>query len=333
MSEEADPKLMSDNVETERRRAANKVASELNADILLYNGPIHRPVDIFMHQRCRHRKNRAANVALLLITEGGDADAAYRMSRSLQDSYEKFICIIPGYCKSAGTLIAIGAHELVFSGLGELGPLDVQMSKRDELLEMQSGQTVITALSTLQEKAFGAFEQFFLDMQVKSGGRMTLKTATDLAAKLTIGLFSPVYSQIDPMHVGETGRALSIAQQYGYRLNDVAKNLKSSALEMLITGYSNHGFVIDQREAMELFHHVRSTSSAELVLIDALGDMGYRPTPGARRLEFLSDERKTHDDTKPRKKPEESGPRKTAETARRSVKANGRDTGGLSRQM
>ena len=84
MNEETDPKLMSEGLEAERRKAANRVAGDLNADILLYNGPIHRPVDIFMHQRCRLRKKRAENVALLLITEGGDADAAYRMSRVLR---------------------------------------------------------------------------------------------------------------------------------------------------------------------------------------------------------------------------------------------------------
>lgn len=134
------------------------------------------------------------------------------------------------------------------------------------------------------------------------------------------------------MHVGETGRALSIAQQYGYRLNEVAKNLKPNALEMLITGYSNHGFVIDQREAMELFHHVRSASAAEIVLIDTLGEIGYRPNAGARKLEFLSDERENDDDSKPRKIPAAGGPGKTSKTARRGVKANGSDTRGLSRQ-
>ncbi len=92
----------------------------------------------------------------MLVTEGGDPDAAYRMSRSLQEHYERFFCVVVGWCKSAGTLITIGAHELILVQQ-ELGPLDVQMSKRDDLMEMQSGQTVVAALSSLQEKAFGAF--------------------------------------------------------------------------------------------------------------------------------------------------------------------------------
>lgn len=277
----------SDEVE-HRKRAIDAVASALDVDVLLYNGPILRPVDIKMHTACRQRDKRK-NVLLVLVTEGGDPDAAYRISRCLQEHYEKFTCIVPGWCKSAGTLIAIGAHELVFTGAGELGPLDVQMSKRDDLIEMQSGQTVVAALSSLQEKAFSAFQQFFLEMQVNSGGRITLRTAADLAATLTIGLLSPLYRQIDPMQVGEAGRASSIAQQYGMRLDESAKNLKTDALNFLISGYSNHGFVIDMKEATKLFHRVRPANQLENDFIELLGDWGLKPMASVPRIEFLSD--------------------------------------------
>lgn len=152
---------------------------------------------------------------VLLITEGGDPDAAYRIARVFQNDYERAIYLISGYCKSAGTLAAIGAHEIVFGPHGELGPRDVQMSKRDDLNEMQSGQTVMAALETLQQKAFMAFEQYFVDVQEHSFGRISTKTAVELSAKLAAGLFSPIYQQIDPMHVEEAGRASSIALRTG----------------------------------------------------------------------------------------------------------------------
>jgi membrane-bound ClpP family serine protease len=133
----------------QRKSAANLVGQSLGADVLLYNGPIMRPIDMAFHSVCRTREHKAKNVVLLLITEGGDPDAAYRMSRGLQEHYERFSCLVPGWCKSAGTLIAVGAHDLIFTGTGELGPLDVQMSKRDDLIEMQSGQTVVAALTRI----------------------------------------------------------------------------------------------------------------------------------------------------------------------------------------
>jgi hypothetical protein len=230
---------------------------------------------------------------------------------------------------------------LILTGFGELGPLDVQMSKRDDLMEMQSGQTVVAALSSLQEKAFGAFQQFFLELQVNSSGRITLRTAADLAAALTIGLLSPVYSQIDPMHVGEAGRASSIAQQYGQRLNETARNLKPDALEFLIGGYSNHGFVIDRREATKLFVRVRGASQIENELVESLGDLGYKPISGANpKIDFLSDNtRQTkaqpYKKDNPNEKPNSTHPspagktRKAPATARRSSPANGGDSRGL----
>ncbi len=47
-----------------------------------------------------------------MVTEGGDADPAYRIARCLQDHYDRFSLFVSGYCKSAGTLVALGAHEL-----------------------------------------------------------------------------------------------------------------------------------------------------------------------------------------------------------------------------
>ena len=152
------------------------------------------------------------------MTFGGDPDAAYRIARCFQKNYKRFSLYAPFHCKSAGTLIATGAHQLVMSDLAELGPLDVQMPKKDELLEQQSGLTVVDTLNSLQEKALSLFEQFFLSIQARSEGAIALRTAADIATKMTTGLFESLYSQVDPIHVGEAGRAMRIAGYYGNRL-------------------------------------------------------------------------------------------------------------------
>ena len=135
------------------RRAANTVAEAADSDVLLLNGPMARPLDVRVIDLCALRRRRP-HVLLVLVTEGGDADPAYRIARCLQDHYDRFSVFVSGYCKNAGTLGALGAHELVIADCGELGPLDVQMSKEDELGATRSGLTVLSALSTLQMKAF-----------------------------------------------------------------------------------------------------------------------------------------------------------------------------------
>lgn len=251
-------------------QAADLVADDLDADVIHFIGPVERHADRWLIDACIARRRRK-NALFVLVTLGGDADAAYRIARCLQDKYEKFTLYVPGICKSAGTLIAIAAHELVLSDHGELGPLDVQMSKKDELWELQSGLTVMDALTDLKKNAFSSFEEFFLAIKGKSGGDITLRTATEIATNLTNGMFSPLFSQIDPIHIGEAARAMSIAGYYGKRLLEHGNNIDRDSLDFIMSAYPSHGFVIDRQEAENLFEVVREPSSNEISLTKMLG--------------------------------------------------------------
>lgn len=256
--------------------AANAVAEALDADVLIINSPIYRPLDRLVVSQCKRRVRRK-NVILILVTTGGDPDAAYRIARILQDNYERVIFFATGICKSAGTLVAIGAHEIVVADSGELGPLDIQMSKQDELLQMQSGLTATAALTTLHEQAFQAFENFFLSLVAKSGNAISTKTATQIATQLTCGLFGQLYGHLDPMHVGEAGRALLITEKYGRLLNRKAGNLQPNGLDELLNGYPSHSFVIDRDQTAEIFISVREPSSTEEALVKALTSGAINP--------------------------------------------------------
>lgn len=268
--------------------AAKKVAEENEADVLLYNGDIEFPHVRKFVKLCRERERRK-NVILILVTRGGDPDSAYRMARCLQSLYERFEMYVSGYCKSAGTLVALGAHALVFGADGELGPLDVQMSKQDSW-DPQSGLTVNAALAALKSRAYLAFEEFFLETEERSQGLISIKTAGEIATNLTIGLFAPLYSQVDPLHVGEATRAMQIGDQYGMRLLATSENADPGALRHLTTHYPSHGFVIDEEEARTIFARVRDPSEAEIELAHALEDTAL--DPGRQRdpiIDFLSE--------------------------------------------
>jgi hypothetical protein len=271
------------------KEVADAIADAHDADVLFVNAPIFRPLDANLLELCRHRRRRK-NIILLLVTQGGDADAAYRIARCLQTSYERFILFLTGYCKSAGTLVAIGAHAMIVADSGELGPLDVQMSKPDELLQRQSGLTATAALSTLHEQAFQAFEHFFLTLVRKSRNAISTRTATQLAVQLTGELFKPVYGQVDPMHVGEAGRAMQVAEQYGQILQNGSSNLVSGALATLTTGFASHEFVIDRAQIQTLFKNVRPPDAMEQALVDVLGPSAVDPAQPGPLMAYLSSE-------------------------------------------
>lgn len=263
---------LAEQLSAEARSLVEDLCVRSEADLLIFNAQVLRTTHESLLEAVKGRQRRA-NVYLMLVTEGGDPHAAYMIARVLQQLYQRFVCVLPGYSKSAGTIIVIGAHELVIADEGELGPVDVQLLKEDTLSERESGLTVLTALNTLHEKAFLAWEHFFLAMEQRSGGSITLRTAADVAAKLATGLFSPVYGQINPHQLGEAARAMLIGNEYGKRLDAVARNLRPAALDALVTGYPDHGFVIDGFEARKLFHRVRRPTKLELEVSNKIVDL------------------------------------------------------------
>ena len=286
-------------LELSLEEVADQIAIACDADVLLYNGRLDAVASHRLTQEVK-RRNRRKNVLLILVTNGGEGGAAYRIARLLQSHYETFTIFATGYCKSAGTLLATGAHELIMSDHAELGPIDVQISKRDELWEMESSLTIMDTLTTLQQKALSACEAFFLALSAKSGGSITLRTATDIATAMTTGLFTPMYSQINPLHLGEAGRAMRIAESYGESLLAGGGNIGLEGLYRMLQGYPSHDYVIDRQEAERLFLRVREPSDEESALAELLGDeaifANFDPDIPSRLLfRFLSSE--TSDDS------------------------------------
>ena len=232
-------------------------AEKNNRDVILFNGEIDGDYIDKLIRECREKSDRRHNVLFVLITQGGDADAAYRLSRCLQELYKEFIVFVPGWCKSAGTLVVIGAHKIVMGHYGELGPLDVQLSKSDELFEWNSGLVIDSALDALEARAMAMFERYFMQIKARTRNRVTFKTATQIASSMVVELLTPVYSQIDPIKIGENAREMSVAADYGKRLNEHSNNLKfRSSLSTLVESYSSHGFVIDRKEVSSIFNKV-----------------------------------------------------------------------------
>lgn len=64
------------------------------------------------------------NIDLVLYTRGGDMVVPVRIVKLIKNYCKKFGVLIPYRAHSAGTLIALGADEIVMTKLGELTPVD-----------------------------------------------------------------------------------------------------------------------------------------------------------------------------------------------------------------
>ncbi len=238
-------------------------------DYLLANGPIDdRLFSQILSEISAHSQNNNRNMVLFLVTYGGLANDAYRIGRALQDCYDDLVIFIPSFCKSAGTLIACAANAIVMTPFAELGPLDVQLLKRDELFERRSGLITNYALEVLKNKSYELFEHFMLNIKTR-GGSISFKMASEIASKITSDIMKNVYEHINVESIGEDERNLRVASEYCLRLDQKFRNLQKGAIDALVHRYVSHDFVIDDHEAKQLFVRVeRPTETLDQLLLE-----------------------------------------------------------------
>lgn len=223
-------------------------------DVVAYAGPVtvdgyERLSDLLESQK----RNR--DVLLILETAGGDPDAAFRIARALGFHYQQVHALIPRYCKSAGTLIVLGASALYMDDRSELGPLDIQIARGDEIGATSSGLEQLTAANVLLMQYLDFFRVSMADL---SHHGLSTKVASDIAAGLAAKLIRPMAEQVNPQRLAEMHRAMSIAHAYGERLAERGGNIDSEKLSTLVSNYPCHSFVIDRKEARALFRRVLS---------------------------------------------------------------------------
>ena len=251
------------------RETVDEFSKKFNTDVYLFSAEVEtKNADIFI-EIIRSVKDRRENCSLILTTNGGDPDDGYRIVRTIKRYYPKgkLILYVLGICKSTGTLMALGADEIVMSDFSQLGPLDVQLAKEDELFHTSS-LNYMQGLNSLKDNIFTSFETNFLNIKFKSGQSITTKTAAEISSNLAIGLISPISAQIDPVKLGEVNRAINIAYEYGLRLTT-----NIDLINHLITEYPSHSFVIDFKEAKEIFDNVRWINSDEYFMENSFQEL------------------------------------------------------------
>jgi hypothetical protein len=270
--------VMSIELPQQQLDACKAAAAGIDADVFLYNSELVSHRDFEMVNVVAGNRTKA-NALLVLVTNGGDPDCAYRIARYFQENYESLTVLVAGRCKSAGTLIALGATEIAFMPYGELGPLDIQMTKVDKFDHTQSGLTIQDALNTLESRATKSFFDIVSGYMAANQGLLSFPSASKAASDFITQLYAPILGRIDPEEVGARSRAMKIAVDYGQRLSLKWQNVKAGTVEKLAETYSSHSFVIDMREAAELFHRVRPASNEERAIVEALGMFGRFPMP------------------------------------------------------
>src|SRR5260370_20038582 len=177
-----------------------------DSDLIVYWGDLRADYEYVLRNLAKRRRRR--NCVLWLTTRGGDPNTAYRIARTLQRFYKTRVEIVSNICKSAGTIVATGSDKLYMTDDAELGPIDVQLRKPDEVGERTSGLTPIQALGGLETHSLNLFRKYFRILRFDEELSFSTKMAAEIATNVTTGLFTSLYEQIDPIRLAEVERSL-----------------------------------------------------------------------------------------------------------------------------
>ncbi|CUU10605.1 Serine dehydrogenase proteinase [Armatimonadetes bacterium GBS] len=176
-----------------------------------------------------------SDVDLLIQSSGGDIDAAEKIVSLIRGQVASLRVIVSERAKSAATLIALAADEILMSDTSELGPIDPQV-----VVQTATGQPVMRPA------------QSFLD------GLKRILQETQQAGVLNPAYY-PILSHLDPALIDFCEKAIARSKQFARRwleqhmcAGDVQK-AESIARQLCdVERYASHGAVINYEEAQAM---------------------------------------------------------------------------------
>ncbi len=214
-----------------------------------------RKVDLLRTHSLLHCKN-FEKLDVILQTPGGDIDAAFAYSKLLRKSASEINIIVPLYAKSAGTLMCLIGDKILMTELSELGPLDTQIRENNQgdTPEYNSALNGFKALEQVQQHTIETLDITTKLIFARSG--LKISEAIHLASEFAGHTSGTLYSQLNPIKIGEYARALEIGETYGkillIRYANWNEQKADRLVKTLVYQYPSHGFVIDCEELQNL---------------------------------------------------------------------------------
>ena len=195
--------------------------------VILYDDMIITRSDANRIYRALAAVDQTRPLLLVLKSSGGDIAAAYFIGKLCREhTTGRFEVAIPREAKSAATLTCCGADVIHMGSLSELGPID----------PLFSGMPALAVKHSLEHLAEIAA------LHPGSGAMISDYLAKSLSVNI----------------IGHVERAAESAAQYAERLlanrsspMDATANVEIA--RRLVYDYKDHGFVIDAREAADIF--------------------------------------------------------------------------------
>lgn len=212
----------------ERQRLIREYQVGHECRLAVLMGPL-LPDSITLFEELLFDADPGADLHLMIDTPGGDGESAIRLVRQAQSRCRRLTLIVPNQAKSAGTLLALGAHEILMGPTSDLGPIDPQFLLPDG--SWASAKAIIQAVEHAEREVKEDPDTFPLHAAL-------LVDLTALKVQQARDAIARTDSQIKQALTSCPNRDEQEADALAKRLKDV-----------LVTEPASHGAVISAAEA------------------------------------------------------------------------------------
>jgi hypothetical protein len=179
-------------------------------------------------------------IDLFLFTKGGDVLTTLRLVHLLYEYTNRFSVLIPYKAYSAGTLICLGASELVMGKLGELSPVDPNITSLFNPVDPANPQM---KLAINVEDVYSYISIVKDIIGVKNGEALA-------------NVFGRLVDQVHPLAVGTIHRTYSLIRLVAQKLllthmESSRQNEIDEIVNTLTEKLFAHNYMISRREARD----------------------------------------------------------------------------------
>lgn len=187
-------------------------------------------------------------ISLILYTCGGNTLAAWNIINLIREFCKELEIIVPNKCRSAGTLMALGANNILMTKQATLGPIDPTITNPMSPLIPGSNPAKKLPLSVESVKGY-------LQLLKNEFGVHQDKSLSDAYIKLA--------ENIHPVVLGEVYRAQKQIQMLAtkmLKMGGYKNNAMDKIVSFLCSDSGSHDYTINRTEARELGLHIETPS-------------------------------------------------------------------------
>ncbi|MFT4925952.1 MAG: hypothetical protein ACI8WB_002047 [Phenylobacterium sp.] len=184
---------------------------------------------------------------VVLYGRGGIVNAARRIALLLHQFCDKLCFMVPHYCESAATLLALSGHEIIAGPLAIFSPIDPQL---------QSAGNGTDAPSSLSSQDVRLFGQMMKDWFSVDDDEAQAQSASLLCNSIFPTTLTSFYrSTLELQQIGK--------QLLSYNLPQSDDAGVSKIIDQLIYGYHSHSYAITREELMALGINITADVQSE----------------------------------------------------------------------